>query len=154
MKTRDIELDKIKYYFVLSKEEKKSLKKIIKLAQKTELTQEEKKEKQEHCSFLLEAVKREDNIFKKINTIRANAKDGKRSEWMKSIFLTKAINKALEKDFENVTTYKTVNFIRSFYELESKYFNKNNKRTLKYKIGKKLNALNLRQLHQYIYYKY
>lgn len=151
MKIRDIELDKIDYNFILSKAELKMLIRAVQLAKKRKLLDSEKEQKKSYEELLIHAVNREKRILKNIDTIRANASDGKRSEWMKSMFLIKAINKALEKDFESITTYKGVKFVRNFYELERKQFNKNNKRETKYKIGKKSKTLTFEKLYKYLF---
>lgn len=152
MKIRDIEINKIEYnYFILSKTELKALIRAIELEKKKKLSEPEKLQKEAYKKMLEAAPIREQRIFKNIDTIRANAKDGKRSEWMKSMFLVKAVNKALEKDFENITTYRTLNFIRSFYEIERKQFNKNNKRVTKYKLGRKLKTLTFEKLYKYLF---
>lgn len=152
MKIRDIQLDRIEFNFILSKTELRALLRAIQLTRKKKLTEEEKSLKNDLKELLLNASIREERIFKNIDTIRSNASDGKRAEFMKSYFFTKAIEKALEKDSNvNVTSNKSVKFIRTFYEIERKQFNKKEKRETKYKIGKKTKSLTFQKLYKYLF---
>lgn len=151
MRIRDIDLNKIEYNFVLSADETKTLMRSVELAKQKKLLDTDLELKEKYKIVLAPASDREERIFKNIDTIRGNAKDGKRDEWMKSMFLTKAINKALEPNFEKVSNYKTIRFVRTFYELERKQFNRNNKRVTKYRIGNKTKSLTFKKLYKYLF---